>query len=213
MMKRHFVTWALISMFVSAPAWAIPTLDQYQEQEGGAISAKSTTSQTWIGQTFTAGLSGVLDRVDIGNTFGMALLPAVAPIVQIRNIEGDQPGSTVLGSVTGQGYVPTNGWAIFDFASENILVTAGEMYAIVIKPSTSSGNVSMGLNPDPASYTNGAVWEYYSNSWQPYHNDGDIQFHTYVETGTAPTVPVPGAFLLASLGTGCMAWLRRARRM
>ena len=35
------------------------------------------------GQTFTAGLSGVLDHIDVGNTSGGHMLPDSAPFVEI----------------------------------------------------------------------------------------------------------------------------------
>ncbi len=164
------------------------------------------------GQTFIANFSGLLDHIDIGNTFGFTAMPASAPIMQIRDTVAGHPGSTVFGVVSLSGYLPTNGWRSFDFLAQNIPIVAGEMYSIVVLPSTPVGKVTIGVNGNPASYAGGALWVYTNGVWGTNPNwQGDLQFRTYVETG--PAIPAPGALILGSLGTGFVAWLRRRRTL
>jgi hypothetical protein len=137
----------------------------------------------------------------------LAVLPASAPIVQIRDTVAGHPGSTVLGSVSLSSHLPTNGWGSISFLTQNIVITAGEMYSIVVlPPSNSEGTVTLGVNGDPASYAGGALWVYRNGAWDiNSYWEGDVQFRTYVETG--PAIPAPGALILA----GFVAWLRRRR--
>ena len=202
--QRRFGACIAVSLLICASVWAGPTLDQYQ-----ALANTATTSTAGgftprvIAQTFTAGESGLLDHLEIGNTFGMAVLPARTPIVEIRDTVAGQVGSTILGTVQLSTYMASGGWSTFDFQLQNVQITADEMYAIVVRPST-VGNVTVGLNRDSASYGGGNLWEYRSGVWQI--DDGDMQFRTYVDVAA---IPAPGALLLGSLGAGCVAWLRR----
>ena len=62
MMKRVLGTYFVVSLLLAgSSAWALPTLDQYQEGQNGAAGSSSEHLKA---QTFTAGLSGVLDHVE-----------------------------------------------------------------------------------------------------------------------------------------------------
>src|SRR5438128_2024054 len=80
-----------------APGSALAgTLDQQQTAATGP-QAEVYSNQDWA-QTFTAGLSGGLDQVDLN--LAQQILGASAPTtpltVQIQNVSGGVPGGTVL---------------------------------------------------------------------------------------------------------------------
>jgi hypothetical protein len=92
---------AALGLLALAPAGAgAQTLDQEQPNFdfNRAIQGPGTGSPISRAQTFTAGLSGQLDRVDLVLTKGSAL--TVGPlIVEIRNVDASgAPGTTVLAS-------------------------------------------------------------------------------------------------------------------
>ena len=70
--------------------FAAPTLDQYQNNEIGGVSFHNTIKVT---QTFTAGLSGLLDHIEIG---GNSTTPTTW---EIQTVTAGVPSGTVLGNV------------------------------------------------------------------------------------------------------------------
>jgi hypothetical protein len=215
-----FSTVVCISLLMSAPVWAAPVLDQYQD--GADAKALSYWDGVLLGQTFTAGQSGVLDHVSIGQTVGMSDIGT--PIgtwpttIEIRDTTAEGlPGETVLGTA----YAPsgfTDGWNDISFLSQNIAITPDTTYAITLQNQNASYSNYAHVNWDPASYTDGALW--YKNGATPWNPDfsfvnvdyapgGDMQFRTYIVPPEQPTIPAPGALLLTCLGTAAAGWFRR----
>jgi len=113
---------------VALPGTALAgTLDQQQPNgEGASLQIQNTQS---LAQTFTAGLTGGLDQVDL-KLSGTG--PTQPLIVEIRNSTAGSPGGTVLAS----GSIPTSAApAVTAFVSLGFAtpppVAAGTQYAIV----------------------------------------------------------------------------------
>jgi len=169
-----------------APALAASTLDQQQTSYDG-FSGNSTQC---IAQTFTAGLSGHLDRVSI---YVRKLTDHPIMRIEVHNIGlAGEPGSTILATqdVAGTSIASTFGWINFDFASAP-LVAAGTRYAIVAPPLG-----PMGPDPVPWGFEWGGAQETVSvdpypggrfvsgsSCAGPFGTQGDdLAFQTFVDT-------------------------------
>ncbi|UCG59022.1 MAG: hypothetical protein JSU70_05835 [Phycisphaerales bacterium] len=163
---------------------AFAGLDQFQETKtGGAMYGEG---DFWA-QTFTAGLEGILDRVDLGMYVADNSIPTT---VEIRTTAGGVPTDTILGSVL----VPASvlktglGWRSIDLLPLEIASTPGTMYAIVIwntDPSPEGTNaISLNWGSDGVDlYTRGSVWKslFGVDHWSQYaYGPADLQFRTYV---------------------------------
>ena len=170
------------------------TLDQQQPTVGSmALNAHSTQS---VAQTFTAGLSGKLDQVDLNlNKSGT---PPVPLSVELRDVSAGLPGSAVLASqsVLASSVVafPGSGWVSFAFPMPGS-VTAGTQYAIVAQSAAVFPDTyawSQGTGTDP--YAGGAAYVALSSppttAWMPVPvGPPDFAFKTYVVPAPPPTPP------------------------
>ena len=168
------------------------TLDQQQTLLNfGGLQVDSTNSKA---QTFTAGLTGQLDQVDLA----LSGLGVTTPLtVQIRDGSATAPGDTVLASAS----VPTSavtGSASFvpiTFASP-ASVTAGTQYSIVALTNDSSSWFWYAGGPvHPISpYVGGRLYGSRTapRRWAPGPRatlSADFEFKTYV---APPPPPPPG---------------------
>ena len=111
------------------------TLDQQQlNDEGGDTYVDSEQS---LSETFTAGVTGQLDRVDLD--LRVLNAPTLPMTVEIRNVTADLPGSTVLAS---QDVGPSGIIGGFEFIpivfAAPASVASGTQYAIVAYSATVS---------------------------------------------------------------------------
>ena len=198
----------LAALLTSAPAAVAGTLDQHQEDgatagaflEGPASGFHPQSNA----QTFTAGITGGLDRADLllvqsgepgGNVVGLT--------VEIRDTAGREPGSTVLASAqrppaaiprtaTRPAFVP------FTFTTP-APVSAGTRYALVAYTGAADAYHWRMQARDP--YPAGSA--FYSESsppstWTDFATEGvvyDTAFRTYVTPAdtTAPVVTCSAA--------------------
>jgi|tagenome__1003787_1003787.scaffolds.fasta_scaffold20960296_2 hypothetical protein len=165
------------------------TLDQQQTSFSGPIIGGVNSSQS-LAQTFTAGITGRVDQVDL--VLNQTTSPPPDPVtIEIRNVTGGAPGSTVLGS----GSIPTSTIGSTQaFVSATLgtpaAVTAGTQYALVAYSTNTTGTVGWSFQPVTDPYPGGAA---FNNGSSPPSGDwhmppgDDFAFKTYV----APSPPSP----------------------
>ena len=159
------------------------TLDQ--QQTDFSVGSGTVDSGETPAQTFTAGLSGGIDQVDLHlESHG----PTTPLTVEIRNTSAGDPGGTVLAgqSVPASSVPAAPSWVTFNFATA-APVTAGTQYAIVASssPVSISQHYDWGYGGD--SYAGGR-FTYASppsGPWTP-GSTADLAFKTYV---TPPPTP------------------------
>jgi hypothetical protein len=179
---------AALLLGVAAPASA-GTLDQQQtlsDTDAGLFSSQS------VAQTFTAGLSGRLDQVDLVLS-KVGTPPGPSVTAEIRGTSGSDPGATPLAAAS----IPVSSVgaakAFFAFAfATPASVTAGTKYSIVVYSPGAGGN-ALGLWYEGSDVYSGGQ-SFYStdpippgSDWMPNGSATDVAFKTYV----APPLPSP----------------------
>jgi hypothetical protein len=164
-----------------APAAASAgTLDQQQAAVGA--TAVSVNSGNSVFQSFTAGLSGKLDQIDL--SLRKAGAPANPLTVELRSVAATDPTSTVLASavVPASGLSTTAAFVPITFAVQAPVV-AGTQYAIVTYSAAASGNdyrwsFSPTNNPYPGGFAADTPTSPPTGPWSAYL--ADLAFKTYV---------------------------------
>lgn len=128
---------------VPMPVGAAGTLDQEQATTAGVFSVHG---DDLLAQTFTAGLSGRLDQVDLRLARPLHDAGSAADlIVQLRDVSvpSGLPGSTVLASATvsDPGVTDSTTWVPVTF-SPAATVSAGTQYALVLQAPNAAASVS-----------------------------------------------------------------------
>jgi hypothetical protein len=163
------------------------TLDQQQPAGGSDVRVDSGES---LAQTFTAGLTGPLDRVELLLGFPDSA-PDATLTVEIRNASGGSPGATVLatGSVAGSAVSSTDAWVPITFGTA-VPVTAGTQYSIVAYSSVDNTHSYFWAIDFPDPYPAGATFYQTvsppDSTWTLASLGGDQAFKTYVEVPPSP---------------------------
>ena len=172
----------LIALALPAVASA-GTLDQ-QQTDGSAGSYGLLSSQS-LAQTFTAGISGNLDEVDLFLING----GGVGVYVEIRDASSSGPGDRILAShIVPDSAIPASGPFVPVKLDSPAPVAAGNQYAIVAYASNASG-FRWGRGPFGDSYPGGAGFGVATSPptgpWAP--TGTDLAFKTYVVPTPAST--------------------------
>jgi hypothetical protein len=163
------------------------TLDQQQPAGGSDVRLDSTES---LAQTFTAGVTGPLDRVELLLGFPDSA-PDAPMTVEVRDVSGGSPGSTVLasGSVAASAVSSTDAWVPITFATA-APVTAGGQYSIVAYSAVDSTHSYFWAIDFPDPYPAGATFYQTvsppTSTWTLAALGGDQAFKTYVDVPSAP---------------------------
>jgi hypothetical protein len=208
----------LMIAFIFQPvAAATGTLDQQQTSILGGLllySSPPASSPQFLGQTFTAGLTGPLTEVDLavactqGDT---TVCTSNGPVtVEIRS--GDPTGALLASASLLSSAIPTvpesvmpSEFVAFVFSSPPDVV-AGTVYAIVITATNAFyGNYSVGNCYSGNPYVAGTAY-YYDGIWREVLPSGeqDLAFKTYVappQISLSPTCGPPGTEVVVT-GSG-----------
>src|SRR5437773_1790617 len=186
---------AALSLAIAVPAQATTdTLDQSQ-----TLTMSFQRQISFLAQTFTAGMSGQLDRVSLAtdSTTGFANIR-----VSIQTVtSGGTPTGTTLGSATAFAGAFTCCRQFHDFAlNPTVSITSGTSYAIVVQ---TVGGVFTWYNSSTLdAYTGGRL--YVGSTWLTGSQWGeDFAFKTWVaaSTNSAPSVAADTAAVNVNEGT------------
>ena len=174
-------------VLLSGTATAATVADQQSSGSIGGASSSSAVGQS--GQTFTAGVSGLLTRIVIseltrGVNFGGSLT------LNVLDAPSGMPvGSAIASQAIPDSSVPLSyGQVTFAFTSPASIV-AGRKYAFALVPQ--SGQVSFGL-AIPGSYVGGEAIQGGPTGWVSYGSPArDMLFTTFVDTGDEISVSAP----------------------
>jgi hypothetical protein len=171
-----------------------PNIDQ-QNTAGTTTGTGIISNANWAAQTFTAGVTGQLVKVDF--PLFCSSSPAGTPCtlnpnlnVSIRATSGGLPTGANLASASIAGNI-SGATATFTatFASP-LAITAGTQYALIVNTG-STGAATTGyfwIRSSPSTYANGQrVASADSGVTWAADSTRDYNFHTYVQTGYAPT--------------------------
>lgn len=209
---------ALVACSLATAAHAVPTLDQASIPETGAIPLPSEGFAPGgiavLSQTFTAGLSGTLTRIDlalVGSPFERA---DGGFTVSLRTPESVELFSTYVDYAAPPNVFGANWPDIpsFDLSAAAIVVAAGQQFWIVISADAldDPSGVSWlhGAGGTPFSYGGGDGYVSFFGG-HPTATGRDMGFRTYVDTA----VPEPGAWVLMLAGFGLAGAALRRRRI
>jgi hypothetical protein len=186
---------AAVAALIPAASASAGTLDQQQTLSNfGGLQVDSNNSKA---QTFTAGLTGQLDQVDLAVS-GMSVTTPLT--VQIRDGSATAPGDTVLASAS----VPTSAvtssesFVPITFASP-ASVTAGTQYSIVELNDSSGWFWYAGKTDTASAYEGGRLYSSPNGPpgtgpWFEGNVMADFEFKTYVAP-PPPFVEPPPPFV------------------
>jgi len=181
------VATAALAALLFATSASAGTLDQQQTSSNSNVFLLTDQS---VAQTFTAGISGGLDQVDL--LLSQSGTPPASVTVEIRNASAGNPGTVVLATVT----LPTSaigtnpGFVPVTFTAPAPVV-AGTQYTIVAySPGTVSDRVEWNYQNEENPYSPGAMF-FTSDPIPPDGTwivspagDDDAGFKTYVATAS-----------------------------
>ncbi len=219
----------VLSLALATTGHATVTQDQYFDALGSSGASVSVWGLTigghegqQLAQTFTAGLSGLLTRVDLqigGHRGGFE--PLTDPVTfSLRTA----PGGTELAHTSiAVADLPEPAWpgefVAIDLSAFGITVQAGQSYTIQLTSANPYETISWftaDTHPNdnaPALYGGGSMHYFHDGQWLQHADllEADSGFKTYVDTVT-PAVPEPSTGWLSLAGITGLMMVRRRRQ-
>lgn len=203
---------SLIFVFVPASYGDIILDQQYSFSSSVASSTNGDVSQ--MGQTFTVGIGGTLDHIDVLMfRLGGIFETTGDPVLSVYNVSGGLPFGSPLATVSiPEINVPYNNAAMvsFDLSAAAISLNVGDILAFSVTASSGVGPYFLLTDQgQPIEYGGGnAIAKFGANPWQTIAPNQDHGFQTFVNA-----IPEPATgtlLLLSSLLIGAV-WRNRKR--
>ena len=134
---------------------AAEQIDQLQLNSSGGGSLFNGI--TWVGQTFVAGVSGVLSRLDVSLFCFQCTGTNPNLIVEVRTTSGGLPTATVLARTTLPGFSSASSTFYSAVFTEPAVLAAGTTYAFTVHGVTAraTGTYAASFSTTAAAYPNG----------------------------------------------------------
>lgn len=212
-MKKLFIFIIVLTTVLNSVQASV--VDQSQEQFDPSLFV---ICSDWLSaQTFTAGMDGHLEKVDLylTNTFATDLYPCTISIVNVIN---EIPSGSILGEVFKESLV--DGWNGIDFSYESVFLASGTKYGIVVSNDDTerySGISTQWCSKSTDVYTGGSAWILMPDTgWvQSVQTPGELlpveTFYDKDTTFKTYMIPEPATIILFSLGGFALLKNRKSR--
>jgi hypothetical protein len=160
-----------------------------QANTAGTTTGTGFGTPNWTGQTFVAGVSGLLVKADI-QLFcnGCGATPPNLTL-SLRNTAAGLPTGADLATATVSGAAFASGSTVLFTATFGapVSITSGTQYALILRPvSVPAGSGYFWIRSSPSTYANGSrVLSADSGGTWSSDTTRDYNFRTYVQTGFA----------------------------
>ena len=147
---------ALVLTLSHSAEIAAAQIDQQQLNSSGGGSLFNGV--TWVGQSFVAGVNGVLPRLDVSLFCFQCAGTSPNIVVEIRTSSGGLPTSTVLATTTLPGFSSAFSTFYSALFTEPATLAAGTTYAFTIHGLTAraTGTYAASFSTTAAAYPNGS---------------------------------------------------------
>ncbi|MEL6109297.1 MAG: PEP-CTERM sorting domain-containing protein [Planctomycetota bacterium] len=211
MYLRLCVQLSLFIGFLSVASAGVILDQEYDAFAEGGTSGFAINPSQQVAQSFTVGVGGTLQQVDL-QVIGIAPLSDL--ILDIFEVDAGSIGAS-LGSLAvppstiHTSFIQAGRFASVDVSSFNIEVNPGDVLALGLSlaPSATSGayawNGFGGYAGGRTFFKDGFVTDFTATGQ-------DSGFRTYINTATANVVPEPSSVVIFACGIGCL-FRRRTR--